>query len=208
MPTTATSSRKRVRVMKFHMARDGGSRARAAFQLTPPLGRSMVSPRIYAQRRSLSFSACAASASRSAWRVAQICGWPPAILTSVYELIARDAGARRQRRISVVIGRKCRVEHMRDTSHAPSWRFVCGGTYLAHGPAAAAPARRPDTSRRFAAAEMPPVLPVRGKATSPATNDILAASQATHITVMNQAESTDRPPMIICEQASERASRM
>ena len=42
MPATATNSRKRVRVMKFHIALPGGNRARAAFQFMPPLGNSMV----------------------------------------------------------------------------------------------------------------------------------------------------------------------
>lgn len=42
MPVTASDSRNLVRVMKFHIAREGGSRARAAFQLTPPFGRSML----------------------------------------------------------------------------------------------------------------------------------------------------------------------
>ena len=42
MPATATNSRKRVRAKKFQTKRDGGSRARVAFQLTPPFGKSMV----------------------------------------------------------------------------------------------------------------------------------------------------------------------
>lgn len=43
MPAIATNSRKRVRVRKFHMARLGGNRARALFQVMPvPLGSSMT----------------------------------------------------------------------------------------------------------------------------------------------------------------------
>ena len=42
MPVIATNSRNFVRVMKFHMAREGGKRDFAAFQLTPPLGSNMV----------------------------------------------------------------------------------------------------------------------------------------------------------------------
>lgn len=42
MPVTATSRRKRVLVNSTHIARVGGRFALAAFQLTPPLGRSMM----------------------------------------------------------------------------------------------------------------------------------------------------------------------
>lgn len=42
MPVMATKRRKRVRVRKCQTALDGGNRALAAFQFTPPLGRSMT----------------------------------------------------------------------------------------------------------------------------------------------------------------------
>jgi hypothetical protein len=42
IPAKATHSRKRVLVKKIHIARVGGNRDLAAFQLTPPLGRSIA----------------------------------------------------------------------------------------------------------------------------------------------------------------------
>lgn len=42
MPTSETQTRKRVRVMKAQMVRDGGSCALADFQVIPPFGRSIV----------------------------------------------------------------------------------------------------------------------------------------------------------------------
>lgn len=41
MPENRTRSIKRVRVTKCRTAREGGNRARADFQVTPPLGRSI-----------------------------------------------------------------------------------------------------------------------------------------------------------------------
>jgi hypothetical protein len=42
IPKIAAKRRNLVRVRKFHMAREGGSRAFAAFQFTPPLGSNML----------------------------------------------------------------------------------------------------------------------------------------------------------------------
>ena len=42
MPANATKRRKRVRVRKCRTALDGGSRALVDFQVTPPLGSSIV----------------------------------------------------------------------------------------------------------------------------------------------------------------------
>lgn len=42
MPVTATRSKKRVRVTRFQTTRVGGNCALAAFQLKPPLGRSIL----------------------------------------------------------------------------------------------------------------------------------------------------------------------
>ena len=43
IPTIATTSKNFVRVKKFQIALEGGSRAFADFQLTPPLGSSILS---------------------------------------------------------------------------------------------------------------------------------------------------------------------
>ena len=50
MPARAANSKNRVLVTKFQIALDGGSLALAAFQLTPPLGRSMTTEPAQAER--------------------------------------------------------------------------------------------------------------------------------------------------------------
>lgn len=52
MPVMAMNSRNLVRVRKFHIAREGGSRDLADFQVTPPLGSNMVLVWVSAQRAS------------------------------------------------------------------------------------------------------------------------------------------------------------
>lgn len=52
MPVIAMNSRNLVRVRKFHIAREGGNRDLADFQVTPPLGSNMVLVWVSAQRAS------------------------------------------------------------------------------------------------------------------------------------------------------------
>jgi len=90
IPNTATNSRNRVRVMKFHIALLGGNLARADFQLTPPLGSSMVREVTPSGAQGIPFARRAASLG----------------MTGVARFRCSDSGEARREVVRIVGGRR------------------------------------------------------------------------------------------------------